>query len=284
MLFRYPQELDANRGTVCERDRIMPRFAANVSMMFTELPFLDRFAAAADAGFQAVEFVSPYEHPPGAIEREAKSAGLIVSLFNLPPGNWGAGDRGITCHPGRELEFRISVDTALAHAKRFGTENLHAMAGIVPKDIDASQCRATLIENLKYAAEKLAENNITLLLEAINTRDMPGYLVSTQAACHSICLAVDADNLKMQMDCYHMQVMEGDLATKLRQYAALCGHIQIASCPERAEPDLGEIRYEYLFRLIDELGYAGWIGCEYRPATNTLEGLGWLREIASPAN
>jgi len=257
----------------------MPKFAANLSMMFTELPFLDRLAAAAEAGFCAAEFLSPYEHLPQAIERAAQRAGLVVSLFNLPPGDWGAGERGIACHPGRENEFRASVDRALSYAKCLGTAHLHAMAGIVPAGADIARCRTTLIENLKYAAERLAENEIILLLEAINTRDMPGFLVSTQADCHSICAAVGAKNLKMQMDCYHMQVAEGDLTTKLRKYAAECGHIQIAGCPERAEPDTGEVRYEYLFRLIDELGYASWIGCEYRPRAGTVAGLNWLRNM-----
>ena len=254
----------------------MPKFAANLSMMFTELPFLDRFAAAASAGFCAVEFLSPYEHPPETVKRAVANAGLIVSLFNLPPGDWEAGERGISCLPGRESEFRASVDTALCYAKCLGAKQLHAMAGIVPTGADVASCRKTLISNLKYAAERLAENNITLLLEAINTRDMPGFIISTQADCHSICLAV-GENLKMQMDCYHMQVAEGDLVKKLQKYAAHCGHIQIASCPERAEPDTGEIRYEYLFGLIDEIGYTGWIGCEYRPKAGTVEGLAWLR-------
>jgi hydroxypyruvate isomerase len=261
----------------------MPKFAANLSMMFTELPFIDRFAAAAAAGFEAVEFLSPYEYPPEAVERAARSASLVVSLFNLPPGDWAAGERGITCHPGREAEFRVSVDVALRYAECLGAAKLHAMAGIVPPGAAVAECRTTLISNLKYAAEKLAERDITLLLEAINTRDMPGFLVSTQADCHSICLEAGAANLKMQMDCYHMQVMEGDLATKLRLYAAQCGHIQIAGCPERAEPDIGEIRYEYLFHLIDELGYAGWVGCEYRPRAKTVEGLGWFRDLVKAA-
>jgi 2-dehydrotetronate isomerase len=254
----------------------MPRFAANLSMMFTEVPFLDRFAAASDAGFSAVEFLFPYEHLPEVVEGKSRSAGVQVILFNMPAGNWNAGERGVTCIPGREEEFRVGVEQAITYARTLGTNSLHAMAGIVPHGIDPKACRTTLIENLKYAAEELAKHNISLLLEAINTRDMPGFSVSTQADSYSICEAVNAPNLKMQMDLYHMQVAEGDLATKLRHYAPHCGHIQIAGCPGRNEPDTGEVRYEYLFRLLDELGYPEWVGCEYRPAGKTTDGLGWM--------
>lgn len=264
-----------------ETDGDVPRFAANLSMMFTEVPFLDRFKAAAQAGFKAVEFLSPYEHPVHVVEQAAKECDLTVSLFNLPPGDWAAGDRGISCDPERRAEFRRGVDSALSYAKALGTQHLHAMAGITPPNTQEDQCRTTLVENLRFAADRLAEHNVTLLLEAINTRDMPGFFISTQAACYSICHEVEAPNLKMQMDCYHMQVMEGDLTTKLRKYAPWCGHIQIAGCPGRAEPDTGEIRYEDLFRVIDELGYLGWVGCEYRPANGTDAGLSWLRRLTS---
>jgi 2-dehydrotetronate isomerase len=254
----------------------MPRFAANLSMMFNEAPFLDRFRTASAAGFKAVEFLFPYEHSPEEVESKARDAGTQIVLFNMPAGNWGAGERGITGLPGREQEFREGVEKALVYAERLGTPRLHAMAGIAPAGADMAACRATLIENLKYAAEKLATKNITLLLEAINTRDIPGFIVSTQKDSHAICEAVGAPNLKMQMDLYHMQVMEGDLATSLKRYAPMCGHIQIAGCPERHEPDTGEIRYEYLYRLLDEIGYQGWLGCEYRPAGKTTDGLGWF--------
>ncbi|MGA7339640.1 MAG: 2-oxo-tetronate isomerase [Terracidiphilus sp.] len=255
----------------------MPKFAANLSMLFTEVPFLDRFAAASDAGFPAVEFLFPYDHLPETVESKANAAGVQVVLFNMPAGDWSAGERGIACIPGREAEFRESVKQALTYAMIMGTGRLHAMAGIVPQGADPMACRATLIENLKYAAEELAKHEITVLLEAINTRDMPGFAVSTQRESFSICEAVNAPNVKMQMDLYHMQVMEGDLATKLKHYAAHCGHIQIAGCPERNEPNTGEVRYEYLFRLLDELGYQGWLGCEYRPAGKTTDGLGWMQ-------
>ena len=258
----------------------MPKFAANLSMMFNEVPFLDRFAAARDAGFQAVEYLFPYEYEPEVVGRKLRENHLENVLFNMPPGNWSTGERGIASLPGREEEFRAGVEKALAYAVALGVKRLHAMAGMPPAGAVPAACRATLIENLKYAAGNLAPHNITLLLEAINTRDMPGFFVSTQADSFAICSAVNAPNLKMQMDCYHMQVMEGDLATKLKRYSAHCGHIQIAGVPARNEPDTGEVRYEYIFRLLDDIGYDGWIGCEYRPAKGTVEGLGWFRPYA----
>lgn len=254
----------------------MPRFAANLSMMFNEVPFLDRFKAAAESGFSAVEFLFPYEYPPEEVASKAKAAGVEIVLFNMPAGNWSAGERGLTGLPGREPEFREGVAKALAYAAVLGVPRLHAMAGIAPAGVDRAACKTALIENLKYAAAELARHNLTLLLEAINTRDMPGFLVNTQRESAEICEAVGAPNMKMQMDLYHMQVMEGDLATSLRRYASMCGHIQIAGCPERHEPDTGEVRYEYLFKLLDEIGYQGWLGCEYRPAGKTTEGLRWL--------
>jgi len=255
----------------------MPKFAANLSMMFNEAPFLDRFAAARDAGFQAVEYLFPYDYEPDVVAAKLRENRLENVLFNMPPGNWAAGERGIASVPGREEEFRAGVRKALDYAERLGVKRLHAMAGIPPAEASPASCRATLIENLKYAAGELAPRGITLLLEAINTRDIPGFFVTTQAESFAICSAVDAPNLKMQMDCYHMQVMEGDLAKKLKHYAPHCGHIQIAGAPERNEPDTGEVRYEYIFRLLDDMGYQGWIGCEYRPAGATVAGLGWFQ-------
>lgn len=259
----------------------MPKFAANLSMMFNEVAFLDRFAAASSAGFKGVEYLFPYEFPAEVIAERLRECKLENVLFNLPAGNWAAGERGITCLPGREEEFRASVAKAVSYAKVLGATRLHAMAGIAPAGSDPAACRATLIANLKYAAKELAANGITLLLEAINTRDFPGFFVSTQAHSYEICQAVGAPNLKIQMDLYHMQVMEGDLATKLKRYAPQCGHIQIAGAPERHEPDTGEVRYEYLFRLLDGIGYAGWVGCEYRPAGKTEDGLAWFRRLAA---
>ena len=247
-------------------------------MLFTEVPFLERFGAAAACGFTGVEFLFPYEHTPEAIEEQIRKHNLEIVLFNMPPGNWAAGERGIAAIPGREEEFQAGIEKALTYALPLRIPRLHAMAGIAPGGVDRAACRTTLISNLKYAAGRVAPHGITLLLEAINSRDIPGFFVNTQAESYEICAAVGAPNLKMQMDLYHMQVMEGDIAMKLRKYAAHCGHIQIAGAPERHEPDTGEVRYEYLFRLLDDLGYDGWIGCEYRPAGQTADGLGWFRE------
>jgi len=257
----------------------LPKFAANLSMMFNESPFLDRFAAAADAGFQAVEYLFPYDYPADVLEVLLRKYELENVLFNLPPGNWGAGERGITCLPGREAEFKAGVETALAYALRLKTVRLHAMAGIAPAGADPEALKSTYVANLKFAAEKFAKHGITLLIEAINTRDMPGFYLNTQAQSYAMLSAVNAPNLKMQMDCYHMQIMEGDLAAKLRRYAPYCGHVQVAGVPERHEPDTGEVRYSYLFDVLDEIGYDGWIGCEYRPAGTTVDGLGWLERF-----
>ncbi len=259
----------------------MPKFAANLSMMFTEVPFLDRFAAAKDAGFHAVEYLFPYDYSPDTVRQRLHDSGLENVLFNMPPGDWAAGERGITSIPGREAEFREGVQKALNYAAVLGVRRLHAMAGIPPATADRAACRATLVNNLRYAAEKLAGSGVTLLLEAINTRDMPGFFISTQAESFSVCAEVGASNLKMQLDCYHMQVMEGDLTTKLKKYLPYCGHIQIAGAPDRHEPDTGEVRYEYLFREIDKMGYDGWIGCEYRPAGKTVDGLSWWRALGA---
>ena len=259
----------------------MPRFAANLSFLFQEAPFLDRFAAAASAGFRAVEFMFPYDHAPAAVAGRLTAAGLENVLFNLPPGDWSAGDRGLACLPGREEEFRSSVATALTYAAALKTPRLHAMAGIVPPGATRAAYQSTYIANLRYAAEQLAAAGITLLIEPINTRDMPGYFLNTQSQAAEICATIALPNLKIQMDCYHMQIAEGDISTKLRRYATLCGHVQIAGVPERHEPDTGEINYPFLFRLLDDLGYEGWIGCEYRPAGKTLDGLGWLKAAAA---
>jgi 2-dehydrotetronate isomerase len=254
----------------------MPRFAANLSMMFQEVPFLERFAAAAAAGFRGVEFLFPYQHPAEAIAARLQEAHVENVLFNLPPGDWAAGERGIACLPGRETEFRESVATALAYARVLGTPRLHVMAGIVPTGTPRESYQECYIHNLRYAAGEFAAHGIDLLIEPINPRDMPGYFLNTQAEAAEICAIVAAPNIKMQMDCYHMQIVEGDLATKLRHYAPRCGHVQIAGVPGRNEPNTGEVNYRYLLALLDEIGYQGWVGCEYRPAGNTLAGLGWL--------
>jgi 2-dehydrotetronate isomerase len=257
----------------------MPKFAANLSLMFTEHDFLQRFAAAATAGFQAVEFLFPYDYSAEEIAQLLSRHHVHNVLFNLPPGNWAAGERGIAALPGRQDEFRQSVATALHYAAALGTPNLHAMAGLIPAGTERAACRAVYIDNLRYAAAECARHGKTLLIEPINQRDMPGYFLSLQDDGHAIREEVGALNLKVQLDLYHAQITEGDLATKLKKYLAHIGHIQIAGVPERHEPDSGEINYPYLFGLLDQLGYDGWLGCEYRPANGTVEGLGWMRKI-----
>jgi hydroxypyruvate isomerase len=257
----------------------MPRFAANLTMMFNEVPFPERFAAAARAGFEAVEFLFPYDHAPADVAAWLKSHGLANALFNLPPGDWAAGERGLASLPGREAEFRAGVATALQYATALGTPCLHAMAGLLPAGADRATHRAVFLDNLRHAARALAPHGITLLIEPINTRDMPGYFLSTQAEAHAIREELAEPNLKVQMDFYHAQIMEGDLATTLRKHHPHVGHVQIASVPDRHEPDEGEVDYRYLFRLLDELGYAGWVGCEYRPRGRTEDGLGWLASM-----
>ncbi len=254
----------------------MPRFAANLTMMFNEVPFLERFGAAAKAGFEAVEFLFPYEHAPEEVASRLRAAGLGNVLFNMPPGNWAAGERGIGALPGREREFRDGVATALRYAQALGTPRLHAMAGLLPAGADRAPFRATYLENLRYAARETARHGITLLVEPINTRDIPGYFLNTQAEAHALREEVGAPNLQVQMDLYHAQIVEGDLTVKLRRWVRHVGHVQIASVPDRHEPDSGELSYPNLFHLLDELEYRGWVGCEYRPARGTVEGLGWF--------
>ncbi len=265
----------------------MPKFAANLSMMFTEVPFSERFAAAAKAGFAGVEFLFPYDYPAADVARWLKEAGLCNVLFNLPPGDFAAGERGIAALPGREAEFRAGVVTAIEYAQALATPTLHAMAGLLPVGAGTlpgaagrATYRAVYVENLRYAARVLAKHGLTLVIEPINTRDIPGYFLNTQAEAHAICREVGEDNLKVQMDFYHAQIVEGDLSVTFRNNLARIGHIQIASVPERHEPDEGEVNYRHVFRLLDELGYRGWVGCEYRPRGKTEDGLRWLKEMS----
>ena len=255
----------------------MPRFAANLSMMYTEHAFLDRFAAAAADGFRAVEYLFPYEHPPADIAQRLQAHGLTQVLFNLPPGDWAAGERGMACHPGREAEFAQAVQTALPYARATGCKRLHAMAGLLPAGVSPEQARSTYVNNLRAASRVLADEGITLLIEPINTRDMPGYFLNWQQQAHDIVAEVGAPNLKVQMDFYHCQIMEGDLTRRLERHFGGVGHVQIAGVPDRHEPDAGEVAFAHLFERLDALGFDGWIGCEYRPAGATSAGLGWLR-------
>jgi hydroxypyruvate isomerase len=258
----------------------MPKFAANLSMMFNEVPFIERFSAAADAGFTGVEYLFPYEFPAEVISAELRKHNLVNVMFNLPAGNWAAGERGTTCLPGREKDFRAGLVTSIDYAKKLGTKQVHAMAGIVPQGTSLAAARTTYISNLKYASAELARHGMTLLIEAINARDMPGFFLNTQSQSYMVLEEVGAANLKMQMDLYHMQIMEGDLVVKLSKYAPHCGHVQVAGVPKRNEPNTGEVYYPYLYDHLDEIGYCGWIGCEYRPAGKTIDGLTWFNEIS----
>lgn len=258
----------------------MPKCAANLTMMFNEVPFPQRFAAAAKAGFAAVEFLFPYDYPPAEVARWLQEAGLKNALFNMPPGDWAAGERGVASLPGREEEFRAGVARAIEYARALGTPSIHAMAGLLPSGADRKRHREVFVANLRHAAKVLAGEGLTLLIEPINSRDIPGYFLNTQAEAHAIREEVDQPNLKVQMDFYHAQIVEGDLSVTLRKHIAHVGHVQIASVPDRHEPDEGEIDYRHIFRLLDELGYPGWVGCEYRPRGRTEDGLGWLKELA----
>jgi 2-dehydrotetronate isomerase len=255
----------------------MPRFAANLSMMYNEHAFLDRYTAAARDGFEAVEYLFPYEHARADLKARLDEAGLVQALFNAPPGDWASGERGIAALPGREDEFRRSIECALDYARVLGNRKLHVMAGIVAAESTRAAQRETYLDNLAYAAQTARAEGITVLIEPINTRDMPGYLLNRQDDAQAICAEIGAPNLQVQFDCYHCQIVEGDLATKLERDMAHIGHIQIAGVPGRHEPDSCEINYPWLFTRIDELGYTGWIGCEYRPRANTSDGLGWIR-------
>jgi hydroxypyruvate isomerase len=258
----------------------MPKFAANLTMMYQEHDFLDRFAAAAKDGFAGVEFLFPYAHAAADIKARLTEHDLTQALFNAPPGNWDAGERGLASLPGREDEFKRSIVTALEYAQVLGNDRLHVMAGMIAPDQDRARHRAVYVANLAYAAAQAASAGITVVIEPINTRDMPGFFLNRQDEAHAICAETGAKNLKVQFDLYHCQIVEGDLAMKLRKHFDGVGHIQIAGVPERHEPDTGEINYPYLFGLMDEWKYAGWVGCEYRPRAGTSAGLGWFKPYA----
>ena len=257
----------------------MPRFAANLSMMYAEHPFLDRFAAAARDGFQAVEYLFPYEHPASELAQRLKDNGLQQVLFNAPPGDWAAGERGMACLPGRTDEVRSAVQRALEYAAVLECPRVHLMAGLVPAGADRGVLRRTYVKNVAWAAEEAARHGVQILLEPINTRDIPGFFLNRQDHAHELLAEIGEPNVQVQMDLYHCQIVEGDVSIKVRQYmpTGRVGHIQIAGVPQRHEPDIGEVNYPFLFDVIDETGFDGWVGCEYRPKAGTSEGLGWLR-------
>jgi hydroxypyruvate isomerase len=255
----------------------MPKFSANLSFLYADLGFLDRFAAAAADGFPAVEYVGPYDHPPEAVAEALKSNGLAQALFNLPAGNWAGGERGIGALPDRISEFRDSVDTAIRYGQALGCPKINCLAGIAPDGVDRDTLEATLVGNLKYAAPRLADAGIKLLLEPINLRDIPGFYVSTTDHAERILDAVGSDNLYIQYDIYHTQVMQGDLMPTYARLKDRIAHIQIADNPGRNEPGTGEINYGFVLPELDRLGYDGYVGCEYKPLAGTSAGLGWMK-------
>jgi hydroxypyruvate isomerase len=253
----------------------MPVFAANLTMMFTEWPFLDRFDAAADAGFAAVEYLFPYEVPPEAIAERLARNRLEQALFNLPPGDWAAGERGIAALPGRFDGLKSDVDKALDYAAATGAKRLHLMAGLAdPRDPEAA---SRYRRSVAYTAGRLADEGIDLLVEPINGRNMPGYFLNDFGTAEWLIAELALPNLKLQFDIYHRQILHGDVAMALRHLMPVTGHIQIASVPSRHEPDGEELNYRYLFDEIDRLGYGGFVGCEYNPRGRTLDGLGWFK-------
>ena len=255
----------------------MPTFCANLTMLWNELDFLDRFHAAAKAGFKGVEYLFPYDYDSRRLAEELARHKLVQVLHNLPAGDWAKGDRGIACHPDRVGEFQDGVATAIQYAKALGCAQVNCLAGIAPAGVPAEKLRATLVSNLKFAAPRLKQAGIKLLIEPINTRDIPGFYLTRSGQALDIIKEVASDNLFLQYDVYHTQVMEGDLATTIERNLDLIPHVQIADNPGRHEPGTGEINYAFLFRHIDRIGYKGWVGCEYKPLTSTDAGLDWIK-------
>lgn len=256
----------------------MPRFAANLTMMFTEWPFLDRFDAAANAGFSAVEFLFPYEYAPHDIAERLRRNGLTPALFNLPPGNWEAGERGFAARPDRFTNLQNSIRQALPYAAATGVKRLHLMAGIA--DRSDQKAVASFRRGVSWTADALAKESIDLVIEPINPRDVPGYFLNNFDFARDLILDLKLPNLKLQFDIYHRQIVHGDVTVALREMMPLIGHIQIASVPSRHEPSGEELNYPFLFEELDRLGYPGFVGCEYRPKGKTLDGLGWFAPYA----
>lgn len=257
----------------------MPRFAANLSMLFGELNFMDRFKAAADNGFAGVEYLFPYAYDKNELATQLHENGLQQVLHNLPAGDWDAGERGIACLAERKGEFQDGVGRAIEYATALGCPQVNCLIGKTPTGIDADAVRATVVENLRFAAEKLKATGIRLLIEPINTFDIPGFHLSRTDQARALIDEVGSDNLFIQYDIYHAQRMEGELAATIRNNLSRIAHIQLADNPGRNEPGTGEINYRWLFDHIDMLGYEGWIGCEYKPLSGTTEGLGWIQAL-----
>ena len=259
----------------------MPKFSANLTFLYTDLPLLDRFAAAARSGFKGVEYMSPYEEAKGDLIARLRDNGLTQVLHNLPVGDWAAGERGIAILPDRVEEFRRGVAKAVDYASALGCGQVNCLVGVTPKGADAGALRATLVANLAYAAQELQKANIKLLIEPCNTRDIPGFFLSRTDEALRLIYEVGSNNLFVQYDIYHAQIMEGDLARTIETNLASIAHIQLADNPGRHEPGTGEINYPFLFGHLDRIGYSGWVGCEYRPLTNTDAGLGWMKDYLS---
>ena len=257
----------------------MPKFAANLTMLFTEVPFLDRFERAANAGFEAVEFLFPYAYPVQEIRQRLDANGLQLVLHNLPAGDWDAGERGIACHPDRVSEFHTGVAKAIAYATALGVMQVNCLAGKAPPGVAEDVLRQTFVENLRFAAAELKKAGLRLLIEPINTFDIPSFYLNRTSQAVSILAEVGADNAFVQYDIYHAQRMEGELAATMQQYLPRIGHIQLADNPGRNEPGTGEISYPFLFAHLDRIGYDGWIGCEYKPTTTTEAGLNWRQRL-----
>ncbi|OMG52148.1 hydroxypyruvate isomerase [Azonexus hydrophilus] len=256
----------------------MPKFAANLSFLFTEVPFPERFARAAAAGFTGVEYLFPYDWPAHEVAQWLQSADVEQVLFNLPPGDWAAGERGLACLPQRQGEFAESVEQALDYAMVLDCERVHCLAGLRPAGCDEAMLETTFVANLRHAADRFATIGATVMIEPINSRiDMPGYWLDDVGKGFRLLQAVDRSNVKLQLDLYHAQIIQGDLARTIEANIGDIGHVQIADNPGRHEPGSGEIHYPFLFELLDRLGYTGWVGCEYKPQTTTEAGLGWLR-------
>ena len=256
----------------------MPKFAANLSFLFTEVPFPERFARAAAAGFAGVEYLFPYDWPAHEVAQWLQSADVEQVLFNLPPGDWAAGERGLACLPHRQGEFAESVEQALDYAMVLDCERVHCLAGLRPAGCDEAMLETTFVANLRHAADRFATIGATVMIEPINSRiDMPGYWLDDVSKGFRLLQAVDRSNVKLQLDLYHAQIIQGDLARTIEANIDHIGHVQIADNPGRHEPGSGEIHYPFLFDLLDRLGYSGWVGCEYKPQTTTEAGLGWLQ-------
>ncbi|MFV0334442.1 MAG: 2-oxo-tetronate isomerase [Tropicimonas sp.] len=260
----------------------MPRIAANLTMMFTDAPFLDRFARAAKAGFEAVEFLFPYDWPVAEVKSHLTGNGLKLTLINAFAGDWAGGERGFGARPGKQAEFDASVDQALDYATALGAPRVHVMSGITAGEPDRAACEAVWVENMRRAADKAANAGLAISIEPLNTRDMPGYFISRQDETLDLIARLERRNVLLQFDVYHAQIMDGDITRRIERLKGAYGHVQIASVPDRHEPDEGELDYGHVFAAFDRVGFEGYLGCEYNPRGRTEDGLGWAAALLGP--